>query len=113
MEEGWGRGLEGSTRCLSKGGTWILLNIIVFSNKMILAACRMCVTYQPSKWPNSLWVSRSLVGSSAQAVSGRPWVQFLLGAQNFTLSHACVIVEKHIVIKSLFHYKFNEEDLFL
>ena len=55
---------------------------------LILAVCRTRVTYQPSKWPSSTRVSCS-------SVSGRPWVRFPSGTQNFSLSHARVIVEKN------------------
>ncbi len=66
------------------------------STLLILAVCRTRVTYQPSKWPSSPRGPRSSVGESAQPVSGRPWVRFPSGKQNFSLSHSRVYAEKYI-----------------
>ena len=60
----------------------------VTSTLLMLAVCRTRVKYEPSMWPRSPWVLRSLSGWSARPVFGRSEVWIPLGTQIFSLSQA-------------------------
>ena len=81
---------------------------MMLSRLLIPAVCRTRVTYQPSKWPSSLRVSRSSVGYSAQPVSGRPWVRFPSGSQLFLCP--TLVTNGHFIFK--FHLFVNVKTFF-